>query len=420
MKNGLLALSVLLPTLAWSTCPSGTTSRGMFEGKELCALSGKYLNSQLLLTNENRYLLEDGVFIGGDNKDSSTLRVQAGTTVHGNPGSFLVILRGSKIFAEGTAERPVVFTSLKLGARKRGEWGGLVLNGNAPINACRTGTPLCEAISEGIKVEPVKFGGNDPRDNSGVLRYVRVEFGGYPVSQDNELNGVTFNGVGAGTEVDFLQVNMNADDGVEFFGGTVNVKHLVLTNNEDDSLDWDFGYQGKIQFLIVQQANDSADNGIEGDNLKSPMNAQPRSNPIISNATFIGGKNSAYGFLFRRGTSALITNTIVTGFTKACLNIDDAETFNSGLRIESTIFDCQQNFVVEASDPYSASTWFETQAGNLQTSALLEGWAPGSASPAIGAGVTPDDLFFDFIDYIGAFADSSDSWAQEWTSSVLE
>jgi hypothetical protein len=100
--------------------------------------------------------------------------------------------------------------------------------------------------------------------------------------------------------------------------------------------------------------------------------------------------------------------------------MDDAETFNSGLRIETTIFDCQQNFVLDASDPYSVSAWFETQAGNLQTSALLEGWAPGSQSPAIGAGVTPDDLFFDFIDYIGAFADSSDSWAQKWTSSVLE
>jgi hypothetical protein len=373
------------------------------------------------LTANNRYLIEDGVFFGGDNKENSTLRIQAGTTLHGNPGSFIAILRGSKIFAEGTETKPVVFTSLKLTNRKRGEWGGLVINGNAPINACKPGTPVCEAVSEGIKVEPVLFGGNNAEDSSGVLRYVRVEFAGYPISQDNELNGITFNGVGAGTEIDFIQVNMNADDGIEFFGGTANAKHVVLTNNEDDSLDWDMGFTGKIQFMLVEQANDSADNGIEADNLKSPMNAQPRSNPTISNATFLGGKVSAYGMLLRRGTSAHIINTIVTGFTKACINLDDAETFNhGGLKIENTLVDCKTNFVVESSDPWSTAVWFNTLGGNMTVPAQLNGWFPGVASPARGAGVTPEDLFFDPVDYLGAFADVSDVWAMGWTSNVLE
>ena len=421
MKMTLALLSFVLPTALFAACPQGTTLKGQLEGMDLCALKGKYLNSELLLTANNRYLIEDGVFFGGDNKENSTLRIQAGTTLHGNPGAFIAILRGSKIFAEGTETKPVVFTSLKLTNRKRGEWGGLVINGNAPINACKPGASICEAISEGIKVEPVKFGGNNAEDNSGVLRYVRVEFAGYPISQDNELNGITFNAVGAGTEIDFIQVNMNADDGIEFFGGTANAKHVVLTNNEDDSLDWDMGFNGKIQFMIVEQANDSADNGIEADNLKSPMNAQPRSNPTLSNVTFLGGKNSAYGMLLRKGTSAHVMNTIITGFGKACINIDDAETFNhGGLKIENTLVDCANNFAVDASDPWSIAVWFNTLGGNMTVPAQLNGWFPGVASPARGAGVTPEDLFFDPVDYLGAFADVSDVWAMGWTSNVLE
>ena len=421
MKKSLLVLSFLLPTALYAACPRGTTLKGELAGQDLCALKGKYLDSDLLLTAENRYLIEDGVFIGGDNTNSSNLRIQAGTVIHGSPASFIAVLRGSKIFAEGTAERPIVFTTLSLTNRKRGEWGGLVLNGNAPINPCKPGTPVCEAVSEGIKVEPVMFGGNNSADSSGVLRYVRIEFGGYPISPDNELNGITFNGVGAGTEVDFVQVNMNADDGVEFFGGTVNVKHLALTNNEDDSMDWDFGFQGKVQFLLAQQSDDNSDNGIEADNLKSPMNAEPRSNPTISNATFLGGKNSAYGLLLRRGTSLVMMNSIITGFTKACIDLDDAETFNhGGLTIQNSLVDCAKNFEIEAGDPWSTEEWFRGQLGNLLTPALLHGHFPAANSPARGAGVTPDDLFFDPVDYLGAFADDSDDWMAGWTSTVTE
>lgn len=422
MKNFALALlACALSTAASAACPAGTTLKGTLEGQDLCALKGKYLKSELLLTANNRYLIEDGVFIGGDNTDKSILRIQAGTTLHGNPGAFIAVLRGSQIFAEGTAERPIVFTALKTTARKRGEWGGLVLNGNARINACKEGAPVCEAVSEGIKIEPVKFGGNNDADNSGVLRYVRVEFAGYPVSQDNELNGITFNAVGSATEVDYVQVNMNADDGVEFFGGTVSPKHLVLTNNEDDSIDWDFGFRGKIQFVLIQQADDSADNGVEADNLKSPMNAEPRSNPMISNATFIGGKKSSYGLLLRKGTSVQLMNSVVTGFTKACLDIDDAETFtHGGIKIVNSLVDCAKNFENETGDPFSTETWFYGMGGNLVVAAKLEGWFPAVASPVRGAGVTPDDLFFEPVDFMGAFADKEDNWAKGWTANTLE
>lgn len=415
-----LMLSALLFSSAAIACPTGTELL-VENNQNYCLLKGKYLNSQLNLTAGHIYRLDDeGVFIGGDNKDNSVIRIQAGTKIVGEPKAFLAITRGSKIFAEGTKNKPIVFTSVKSQNRKRGEWGGLVLNGNAPINACKPGTTLCEAISEGIKVEPVKFGGNDPMDNSGVLRYVRVEFAGYPMSQDNELNGITFNAIGEGTEVDFVQVNMNADDGVEFFGGTVTVKHLVLTNNEDDSMDWDMGFRGKIQYVLVKQADDSADNGIEADNFKSPMNAEPRSNPTISNATFIGGKNSAYGLLLRKGTAGSFYNTILTGFTKACIDIDDAETFNfGGIKIENSIISCNKKTEIEAGDAWSTDAWLSKQ-GNLTVNPELDGYYPSLKSPAIGSGATPDDLFFEPVDYIGAFASSEDNWEAGWTSIVQE
>jgi hypothetical protein len=264
------------------------------------------------------------------------------------------------------------------------------------------------------------FGGNDPLDNSGILRYVRIEFPGYPISQDNELNGITFNAVGAGTEVDFLQVNMSADDGIEVFGGTVNLKHIVLTNIEDDSLDWDFGYQGKIQFLLTKQSDDFSDNGVEADNFKSPMNAEPRSNPTISNATFIGGKNSAYGLLLRRGTAGAFHNTIITGFKKACFDIDDNETFkNNGIKIENSIISCTKNAEVEDGDLWATDLWLSQQ-GNILKNPELEGFYPLETSPAIGAGVTLDDFFFEPVDFIGAFASKEDNWEDSWTSIVKE
>jgi hypothetical protein len=415
-----LSLCSLLISSFAIACPTGTELL-VENSQSYCLLKGKYLNSNLFLTSDFVYRLDDeGVFIGGDNKQSSTLRIQAGTKIVGEPKSFLAVLRGSKIFAEGTKTRPIVFTSISSRNRKRGEWGGLVLNGNAPINACKAGTLLCEATSEGIKVVPVLFGGNDTEDNSGVLRYIRVEFAGYPMSQDNELNGITFNAIGAGTEIDYVQVNMNADDGVEFFGGTVNVKHLVLTNNEDDSVDWDMGYTGKIQYLLAKQSDDSADNGVEADNFKSPMNASPRSNPLISNATFMGGKNSAYGLLLRRGTSASFFNTILTGFSKACIDIDDAETFNhGGLKIENSIIACVKNAELEVGDSWSTEEWLKKQ-NNRFTSPELNGFYPALTSPAIGTGISPEDLFFDPVDYIGAFASADDNWEASWTSMVQE
>jgi len=228
LAAGLMSVLALGST-AEAACPAGLDSRGVVSGKEICALRGKYLSQKLTLTSGQDYVLEGGVYVGGDNASNSELFIEPGVKVFGQSGAdFLVVTRGSKIYAQGTAQAPIVFTAAKASARKRGEWGGLVLNGNATINACKAGATVCEGEGEG---GTGKYGGTNDDDSSGILKYVRVEFAGFPVSPDNELNGITFNAVGRNTIVDYIQVHMNADDGIEFFGGTVGVKHVVLTGN---------------------------------------------------------------------------------------------------------------------------------------------------------------------------------------------
>lgn len=429
---GLCAAGFLLSASAFAACPAGTTLKGQYQGQEICALSGTY-TSNLVLTNDKLWSLEGGVFIGGDNTDSATLTIQPGSKVFGSKGlDFLVINRGSKIMAEGTASAPIVFTTAQLQGRSRGMWGGLILNGNAPINSCNNPGQLCEAEGEG---GTGKYGGTDPFDSSGVLKYVRVEFAGYPITPENELNGIAFQGVGAGTTVDYIQVHMNADDGVEFFGGTVNAKHIVLTGNKDDSLDWVLGWQGKVQYVMIQQYDDQGNNGIEADNFKSPQNALPRSNPEIANMTMIGtsgdlAKGGA-GMLLRRGTGLTLYNTVITGFKSSCIDIDDTETFSNGavfkngalesangLQMTHSVINCSRTFDVEGGDLWNTSGWYSAQAGNSIQDPGLNGWIPAAGSPLKGNGITPFDLFFDEVDFIGAIRDEASDWTAGWTTSA--
>jgi hypothetical protein len=330
--------------------------------------------------------------------------------------------------AEGTKDAPIVFTTIKTltgEKRSRGNWGGLVINGKAPINACGTASD-CTAEGEG---GTGKFGGTSSNDNSGVLKYVRVEFSGYEVSPDNEINGITLNGVGNGTVVDYVQVNRNLDDGLEVFGGTVNVKHVVLAGNRDDSLDWDMGWQGKAQFLLIVQADDEGNNGIEADNRSSPMDAQPRSFPEISNLTILGTSKSPKadnGILLRRGTGAIIQNSIITG-SKVCLDLDDAETFNNasadeGISFFNVILDCAgSEFSIESGDVFDLGAYFTSFDMTQVASAKLNGYVPAAGSPALtGSDVTPFDGFFDAVDFAGAVKDTAGDWTAGWTSFAAE
>ncbi|TNE84872.1 MAG: hypothetical protein EP330_28120 [Deltaproteobacteria bacterium] len=409
---------------------SGDTTVECADG--VCVLSGT-ITEDLTLTADNAWLLRGGVFIG-DDENETVLTIEPGTTVYGESSTdgMLVVRRHSKLMAEGTATAPIVFTSSKAeGSRARGDWGGLILNGNAPINACVEDTDGCQAYGEG---GTGWYGGDDANDSSGVLKYVRVEFAGTLVSPDNELNGIAFQGVGAGTEVDYVQVHMNADDGIEFFGGTAQVKHVLITGVGDDSMDWTDGWTGKAQFVVLQQYDDSSDNGIEADNNGDNNDATPRSMPTISNVTIIGSPNSAAsdsGMLLREGTAAHLSNILVTGMNDSCLDVDHTATFEQisggALTIENTLLDCVTTFVMDdesTADPTALDTWFAGQTGNVVGAADLEdpfnlaapNFAPKSTSAALGAGATPSDAFFDSVDFIGAVG--ADDWTTGWTTAA--
>lgn len=276
------------------------------------------------------YLLKGFVYV----MDGVTLTIPAGTIIRGDQGSkaSLVVTRGGKLMAEGTASKPIIFTSNKaVGSRAPGDWGGLLILGKAKNNI-----PGGEGLIEGGFTEPLgKHGGTNDDDNSGVLKYVRVEFPGIAFTSQNEINGITLGSVGRGTTLDYLQVSYSGDDSYEWFGGTVNAKHLVSIANIDDVFDFDNGYSGKLQYLVAQRDPALADqagqsNGIESDNSEKAFTTEPRTRPVISNLTLIGPGTPSDGKhenanLWRRGSKMVLANSI---FINARYGIDirDKET----------------------------------------------------------------------------------------------
>ena len=401
---------------AFQGCPSFATP-GAAPGS--CVLSGE-IKTDITLTKNINWILSGGVFIGGDKVDNATITINPGTKIFGQQGpDFLWIRRGSKIMAEGTPDNAIVMSgSLQQGP---GEWGGLVLSGSAPVNGCNVDVPVCEIPNEAITSE--FFGGNNPTDNSGVLKYVQILFAGFAVRPDEELNGLTLNGVGSGTIIDFVQVHAGLDDGIEMFGGTAQMKHLVLTNIGDDSLDWGNGWKGRAQFVLVKQPADFGDRGIEADNNEKNNDVLPRSQPILSNMTLIGRGDTTQGILLRRGTGANIWNSVITGFP-VCLMIEGPSTFanagspgslTGGLTIENSFVHCASNFADGEGATFTTSDWFLSQSGNRAEDPLLSGYLPVTGSPLTLGGGAVNDSFFDAVDYAGAFKDANDDWTQEWT-----
>ena len=412
--------------------PAAGDNGGSECSEGVCVLTGT-ITEDLTLSADTLWLLRGGVFIG-DDESETVLTIEPGTTVFGETATngFLAVRRGSKIMAEGTRDAPVVFTSSKEeGSRARGDWGGVIINGRAPVNACADdeGTGVCEAFGEG---GTGFYGGNDPTDDSGVLRYVRIEFAGRLISPDNELNGLALQGVGSGTTLDFIQIHMNKDDGVEFFGGTVNFKHILTTGIGDDNLDWTDGWQGKGQFFVAVQYEDAGDNGIEADNNGEDNAASPRSRPILSNVTLIGQANSELsdiGMLMREGTAGEVHNAIVTDWNDRCLDIDNAETFTNAeageLVVANSIASCANLFGAQDDDPFSVESFFnEMNDGNIEAAPQLidprgaaPDFRPASGSPAAQGAVVPQDAFFDQVTFKGG-VDPVEDWTAGWTTSV--
>ncbi len=331
---------------------------------DIVTVPGDITTDTVWTSNNAYYLNKAPVYVGGDPINGTpvptTLTIQPGTFIFGskaNQGT-LVVVRDSKIIANGSAMLPIVFTSeLFLGERGPGDWGGLVLNGNAPINV--TGG---EANGEG---NSGPYGGDDPDDSSGVLNYVRIEFAGIRFSELNELNGIAFQGVGAGTQCSNIEVLFNQDDGVEFFGGTVNCENMFLYNNEDDSVDWTEGFRGYLRNVVVVQNQPDADSGIEADNWENGFDNQPRSMPKIYNATFIGNRQISvapgHGNRYRRGTGCISRNFIIMNFGGSGIRVDDPETialFGTGLQMtNSIVYGNASNF--GGTDAAATQAWFE-------------------------------------------------------------
>ncbi len=291
------------------------------------------ITQDTIWTSNNAYLLDSApVYVGGNPITGdpapipTSLFIEPGTVILGstqNQGT-LVVTRDSKIFATGTPSLPIIFSSVQpLGGRAAGDWGGLVLNGNAPVN--EVGGEVAEG--EGASGP---FGGDDPNDSSGVLQYVRVEFAGIRFSDTNELNGIALQGVGRGTVVDHVQVSFNQDDGIEFFGGTVNVSYAFMYGARDDSFDWTLGWTGRIDNGVAIQRGDDGDNGMECDNWEFGFDYIPRSMPQLRNMTFIGrqdqpGQENGSGARMRAGTAGLVVGAIYSNFGRSGVRIQTTE-----------------------------------------------------------------------------------------------
>lgn len=268
---------------------------------------------------KGKYLLKGWVYVA----DGAELTIEPGTVIMGDKQTkaSLIVERGGKLIARGTADQPIVFTSEEAkGQRKPGDWGGVILCGRAHNNKNE------QQIEGGPRT---KHGGTDDADNSGVLSYVRIEFAGYPFKTDQEINGLTLGSVGSGTQVDHVQVSYSNDDSFEWFGGTVNCKYLIAYKGWDDDFDTDNGFSGKVQFgLAIRDpkiADKSQSNGFESDNNADGDISEPFTSAVFSNMTFIGPKASDPNF---KNTTDYITggslnpgNGSGTGLFQAAMHI---------------------------------------------------------------------------------------------------
>lgn len=417
------------------------------------------------------YTLKGWVYIC----DGAELTIELGTVIKGDKATkaALIVERGGKLIAQGTADAPIVFTSAQAaGQRRPGDWGGVIICGKAKNNQGEM------QIEGGPRT---KHGGNDDADNSGVLSFVRIEFAGYPFKADQEINGLTLGSVGSGTKIDHVQVSYSNDDSFEWFGGAVNCKYLVAYKGWDDDFDTDNGFSGKVQFgLSVRDpkiADQSQSNGFESDNCADGAQVPPYTTATFSNITFVGPKSAAdfknessyitagdyfpnngsglgkfqAAMQIRRSSRLNCVNSVVTDWPIGL--IVDGEKGNTPAQAEAGNLRLQNIFIanadilgsdankcyedkeydyknkaVKADSKQSYShTFFEKQAGNRyladKSSLLLTDgkgvgvpFMPQTGSALFGAqSFTGLDSWFTQVTYIGAFT-TNDNWLDGWTN----
>jgi hypothetical protein len=427
-----------------TACPAGTIDTGgSINGVRVCSFSG-VITSDVRLTRGNLYRINGridvGVDIGADGTavggDPASLTIESGVTVFGNSGAdYIVVNRGSQIFSNGTSANPVIMTSLpdvtdpnRNDNDNTAEWGGLVVLGRAPINRCNTGgatagTAACQNAVEGVTNPDALYGGALANDDSGSIRFTQVRFAGFAInSAGNELNGITLAGVGAATEVSNVQVHNNEDDGIEIFGGAVNLRNVVLTGNKDDSLDTDNGWNGSLQFLIVVQNPVIGDNIVEASSV-APNVGPPFSDARVSNFTFVGNRSNAWRL--NTGTRGQYVNGVVT-YGQPCFRWettagDGIAGFNAATdpRFNSVLFDCVGGLTPSSgSDSAAAAGSVGADANNSTATAdtLISTFVNGANETArTPFDVTTLGAFFTPVTYIGAVRDASDRWWAGWT-----
>ncbi len=417
-------------------------------------------------TRDKKYRLSGFIHVG----NGATLTIESGTIIEGDfniVGSSLFILRGAKIDAQGTAAAPIVFTSSQpVGQRRAGDWGGLILLGNGIIN--RSAPVILEGTGTNTVTNPAidYAGGTNNADNSGKLRYVRVEFAGFATAPDAELNSFTLAAVGSGTEIDYVQSLNGLDDSFEWFGGAVDAKHIVSYNSGDDHFDISEGYVGRIQYAIAfqqilvvprpQAGNVSQDpQGIENDgcngaNCTSGQNSLPYTVPLIANFTLIGppaGINTqgsgTIGMMLRRGTGGYYVNGIVSRWARAAISLRDQPTLdritgtqlalsNLLLTENGVVFQPQSGATIQGTVDVNANA---IEANAATSTSLFTGlpatptlgtldWSLSTASVArtgglatfTGALATKAGTFVTGTSYRGAADPSGPKWWQGWTN----
>ncbi|GAA6135106.1 hypothetical protein NBRC116188_18960 [Oceaniserpentilla sp. 4NH20-0058] len=465
-KQNLLATAILGATLVGcgsdsdSKDPKDLSFATCNEETKICTLEGT-MTENYTLTADYEYRLSGVLQVGEGNetlataddvaaaKDAGvTLTIEPGVHVRANSDGVLLVTRGSKLMAEGTAADPITFSSKQDDDFDGlGEWGGVVVQGFAPQygagNTGICGTEVCNVEGEGGDFIRM-FGGIDAADNSGVIKYVRIAEAGKVAGPNKEINGLTLMGVGHGTVIDYVQVHGNLDDGIEWFGGTVNVTHAVLTNNDDDAIDFDEGYKGNIQYAIVVQNQDAEatpvgsndPRGIEANS--SDEDFVPQTDATLANITVVNGPiaDGEPGIRLRGSVNVELVNSVVAAdaLNNGCIRIDDSDhdgdsklsdgssNPNATDKIDTPIHlvnviasGCDTTF--PKSDPESQSGLVEEVATFDTAWALTNTSATLSSAPTINAVDNGSGFTFEATTYIGAVEPgtaAASAWYAGW------
>lgn len=386
--------------------PAANTGNGNTEGNgngtEESYVLDKDITENMTLETGKNYTLNGGIHV----KAGATLTIQPGVTItakHDGTVDYILVEQGAKIDAQGTASQPIVMTSEK---KEAGAWGGLHICGYAHTNNGSGSSEIGNA----------PYGGNNDADNSGTLKYIRLEYTGYAFDEEHEANGVSFYGVGNGTTVEHLQAYKGSDDGFEFFGGSVNVKYLVATSCSDDSFDWTEGWNGKAQFLVAYQEGETSlgydcDCLMECDNNGTNFAATPVAHPVIANATLIGNGGEAQGVRLRAGTEVELYNTIITGKDRV-LTVETDETENALKNGTSKLEYVAIDGEVSSKQGIYTNADFIQATGNLDNQTFT--WSNKYVGTLDGGKDLSADSFFTSTDYKGAVK-SGEDWTEGWT-----